>query len=131
MADHIIDTSLAVVELSADGIVRLRIKPGSKLTVASFREVFVARRAISGGVRRGVIAFVPDDMDFEIQVVNMDHYADDDAASFTAAFAIVTSASLYRRLLSLYISYFKPAFPTGAFSDEASALEWVRQHLQA
>ena len=95
------------------------------MDVEGFSEILAARKGLAEGSPARVIAFVPDDVDFDIHIMNRDHYEGQDAAAFTKAFAIVTQASLYTRLYELYAAYFKPDFPVKVFPDEAAALAWL------
>lgn len=119
------DTSLATIERDSGGTIRIRVNEGARLDVNGFKEIMDTRRRLAQGQPARVLAVLPDDIDFEVQIMNVDHYAGVDAASFTKAFAIVTPASFYTRLYQLYAAYFKPGFPVQVFPDEASAMAWL------
>lgn len=121
-----IDTSIALVERDEQGLIRLRVKPGAKLCVKGFKEVLEGRSTLADGQPACVVALLQEDMDFDIQILNVDHYEKIDATAFTRAFAIVSQSSLYIRLYELYAAFFKPAFPVQVFSDEDSALGWLK-----
>lgn len=129
MPHAVIETSIARVERDEEGLIFLRIREGTKLSVEAFAEILAARKELARGRSSGVIAIVPEDVDFDIRIMNVDHYEGQNAAAFTKAFAIVTRASLYTRLYELYAAYFKTDFPVKTFGDEASALPWVREQL--
>jgi hypothetical protein len=127
MSIRSIDTTLAVVERDAEGVIHVRVKHGVKLNVSGFHEVLVARKELAEGRRVGVLVTVPDDVDFDIRILNVDHYAMDDPKVFTKAFAVVTHTSLYTKLFDLYAAYFKTGFPVRMFNEEAPALAWIRE----
>ena len=107
----------------------MRIREGVKLTVEGFAEILAARKELAQGRPMGIIAIVPEDVDFDIKIMNVDHYEGHDSRTFTKAFAIVTQASLYTRLYELYAAFFKTDFPVKTFGDEAPAIAWVREQL--
>ena len=118
---------MATIERDAQGLIRIRVNEGARLDVNGFKEILETRRRLADGQPARVLASLPDDIDFEVQIMNVDHYAGVDATSFTKAFAIVTQASLYTRLYQLYVAYFKPSFPVQVFPDEPSALRWLTE----
>lgn len=122
---HSIDTSIAVVHRDEQGVIRIRVASGAKLDPGGFAEILAARMELAEGRPARVIALVPDDVDFDIHIMNKNHYEKVDAASFTKAFAIVTAASLYTKLYELYAAYFKPMFPVKVFPTEVAALAWL------
>ena len=129
MPHAVIETSIALVERDEEGLIFIRIGEGSKLSVEAFAEILAARKELAQGLPAGVLAIVPEDVDFDIKIMNVDHYEGQNPAAFTKAFAIVTQASLYTRLYELYAAFFKTDFPVKTFGDEASAIAWVREQL--
>ncbi|MBK8498233.1 MAG: hypothetical protein IPL52_05330 [Flavobacteriales bacterium] len=127
MNAHAIETSIARIERDPAGIIRIRVNDGARLDVGGFKEILATRQRLAGGVPARVMALLPEDVDFEVQIMNEDHYAGIDASAFTKAFAIITQASLYTRLYQLYAAYFKPGFPVQVFPDEAAALVWLAE----
>jgi len=124
-----IPTTLALVERNDAGLIFVRVHAGVKLTVEGFAEILAARKQLAQGRPAGVIATVPEDVDFDIRIMNVDHYAGEQASTYTAAFAIVTHANLYTRLYQLYAAFFKTDFPVRTFHDEEEAVRWVQEHL--
>lgn len=129
MAVSHIETTLARVERDDEGLIWIRIGEGVRLDVIGFAEILAARKELAEGRRAGVIAIVPEDIDFDVQIMQVDHHAAGDAETFTAAFAIVTGSALHTKLYNLYAAFFKTAFPVKTFGDEASAVAWVREHV--
>lgn len=125
MEPRTIDTEMALIERDEHGIIRIRVKQGQLLSVKGFGESIVARRELAEGKPARVIALVPEDTDFEIGIMSMDHYDKVDAAAFTKAFAIVTDTSLFVRMYAIYNNYFKLTFPVKIFATEAEALAWL------
>ncbi|MFZ1685965.1 MAG: hypothetical protein WAU70_00970, partial [Flavobacteriales bacterium] len=72
---------------------------------------------------------VPDDIDFELAIMNVDHHAGTNASTFTKVFAIVTQANLHKQLCALYSAFFTSGFPLRTFDDESAARAWVLEHL--
>lgn len=128
MQPQAVETSLATVERGEDGLIRIRVRLGARLTVSGFAEILQARKALAQHGPAGVIATVPDDIDFDLAILSVDHYAGIDARAFTQAFAIVSQAELHQRLCAIYNGYFKPGFPIRIFADEAEARAWVMGH---
>ncbi len=129
MPVHAIDTELATVERAEADLIHIRIRPGAKLTVEGFAEVLAARKTLARETQACVIAIVPDDIDFELDIMNVDHYAEVNASAFTKVFAIVTRADFHKQLCALYTAYFMTVFPLRVFDDESAARAWVQEHL--
>ncbi|MBP6699328.1 MAG: STAS/SEC14 domain-containing protein [Flavobacteriales bacterium] len=129
MPVHSIDTELATVERGETDLIHIRVRPGAKLTVNGFAEILAARKALARDKPAGVIAIIPDDIDFELAIMNVDHHAGTNASTFTKVFAIVTQANLHKQLCALYSAFFTTDFPLRTFDDEAVARAWVLEHL--
>ena len=124
-----IDTELATVECAEADLIHIHIRSGAKLTVNGFAEVLAARKALAEDRPAGVIAIVPEDIDFELAIMNVDHYAGGNASAFTKVFAIVTPAVFHQQLCALYTAFFQTAFPLRVFHDGSVARAWVQEHL--
>ncbi|MCB0764245.1 MAG: hypothetical protein R2815_09865 [Flavobacteriales bacterium] len=123
------DTALATIDRSEDGIIRIRFKHEVRVDVSGLAEILQARRDLAGDDRPGVMALLPEDLDFDNAILTTDHHAGSDPRTFTKAFAIVTRSHLLVRLYSIYATYFKQDFPVRTFDDEDAAVQWLHEQV--
>ena len=124
-----IETGLAIVECDETELIHVRFRPGVILSVKGLAEVRAARKQLAANKPTAVLATVPEDIDFELNVMNSDHYKGTDASSYTKVFAIVTNTKMHKELCALYATYFRTDFPLRTFDDEPSARAWLAEHM--
>ena len=127
MTGSMLDTPLAIVEAISPQRIEARIKPGSRLDVAGLAALLEARRRLAQGGRCTVLVEAPADLDFELEIMLADHYANVDASAFTRAMAIVYPGSLFHRLVKLYLAHRKDPFPYRLFTERGEAEAWLDQ----
>jgi len=129
MARKEIETAMAHLKLDERGLIFVRIKAGVRLDNGGYLENVAARKELADGNRCGVVCIIPKDMDFDVEILSMDHYSDTPVAEFTAAMAIVTGDLLYDRLFKLHAKQFLNGVPHRVFHREAEAVKWVMEQL--
>lgn len=126
MGDHTtIDTRLATLAWSEDQILEIRIKPDMPLDVAGVSEMVEQRLKMTVGTKARVMTVLIPDMDFEIQVPTTDHHQP--LATNTIAEAVVAPTNMLQKIAQMYFRYFPQSHPTGVFTDEVSARNWLNQ----
>lgn len=129
LSSHI-DTSIATVERNDQDLIEVRIRSGATLTIAGIAEILQARELLAEGQPRLVlIAFPPDEVDFELSMITLDHYRTVPMERFTRAVAWVTGNARNDQFCRLYFAYFPSPVPSAIFEDEASARSWLHQFL--
>ncbi len=99
--------------------------PGSKLSTASLREVRDARRELMGNTPYAMFSILPDDIDFELGAMSVDHLADDRRDGNFLAIAVVTRTNMIEMILKLYFSYYPLLTRLLVTDKEAEARAWM------
>lgn len=127
MTRRTIETTLGRVERVSAEQVEIRISPGVRLSTESFAATREARRELAEGRPMRVLMLLPEELDFQLDVMQVDHYKGTSAEEYTKALAIVSPETLYERLAELYFAYHPPSFPVRIFTHEADAQAWLDQ----
>lgn len=121
-----IDTAIATVERTAPDLIEVRIHPGVTLTVAGIAEILQARQRLADGEPLlALISFPPEDVDFELSMITLDHYGTVPVEHFTRAAAWVTCTPRNDQFCKLYFAYFPSPVPSAIFEDESAARAWL------
>lgn len=120
---------MAHLELGKHEIIFVRLKPDVKVTNKGYLENVAARKQLSAGRALGVVCIFPEDMDFNGEILEMDHYADEPLSNFTVAMAMVTGDLLYERLFKLHAKQYFHGVPHRVFQREADAVKWVLEQV--
>src|SRR5690349_6482765 len=95
-------TSIADIKQVRPDYVEVYYFPGCKLTTASLREVREARRRVMGNRPYAMLSILPEDLDFEMGAMNVDHLADDRSEGNIKAIAVVSGTGMLEMILKLY-----------------------------
>ena len=125
----LIDTATATVERVSAELIEVRFKPDVKLDVEGIGEVVNAKRTLCGADSPDVLAVMPPEGDFELDVLNMDHSRSHGGCP-TRRLAFAGQSPLNERLANLYFSYFPRQNETRVFHDERDARQWLDQRTE-
>ncbi len=125
MLGSAIDTLVASLLCRLDGTVEVHFKPGVKVTVAGVEEVLDARERICGKGAHPVLVTLPQELDFDLDVLMKDHYKARDLHLCTYAVAWDAGSTMNETLVELFYRYFPQQFPVRAFTTEKEAREWL------
>lgn len=98
---------------------------GCKLSTASLKEVRDARRELMGNTPYAMFSILPDDIDFELGAMSVDHLADDRRDGNFLAIAVVTRTNMIEMILKLYFSYYPLLTRLLVTDKEAEARAWM------
>jgi|694.fasta_scaffold93444_2 hypothetical protein len=126
MPDTTIVTRVATLHCREDGTVEVHFKPGVKVTVAGVEEVLDARERICGKGAHSVLVTLPEELDFDLDVLMKDHYKERELHLCTYAVAWDAGSTMNETLVELFYRYFPQQFPARAFTTEKEAREWLR-----
>lgn len=118
-------TSIARMTRVRPDYLEVMYEPGCMLTSASLKEVREARRELMGGSPYIMFSILPEDVDFELGAVNVDHLADDRRDGNFLAIAVVTRTNMIEMILKLYFSYYPLLTRLLVTDKEREAREWV------
>ena len=128
---RLIDTRIATVERVSEELIELRFKPDVKLDVKGMTEIVLAKRELSGSGDTSVLAILPPEMDFEMNVLTIDHHLANGGCGTVNRLALATASSFNERLATIYFRYHPRQSPTGIFLSEADARKWLATKLPA
>lgn len=121
-----IDTEAADLELLPNGELDLRFKANVKLTIARMDEVMEARIKLCAGCACGVLVTLPEDIDFDVNVLTSDHYQGRELDKCTYAVAWDAESEMNEELVEIFYRYFPQPFPVKIFRDQSEARDWLR-----
>lgn len=125
-----IETASAVVERVNDDLVICRYKPGVIVDASAVQANLDARKSFPGSAPYAVIGIFPEDIDFDMTLLNMDHYGDRAMDDETRVLAIVAEGRMFEQIAQLYFAYHPTHFPNQVFMHLADALVWVNEQLE-
>ena len=122
----VIVTSIARKWRSEDGIVRLVILPGSRLTVSDVAEDMATYEQVTDGIKRPFL------IDLR-QIRSMDRAARQhvvqNSSKQVAAAALLIGSPVSRILGNFFLGFNKPPTPTRLFTSQDQAMAWLQQFV--
>lgn len=103
---------------------------GCKLTSASLKEIRDARRELMGNTPYAMLSLLPEDVDFELGAMQVDHLADDRRDGNFLAIALVTRTNMIQMVLKLYFSYYPMLTRLLVTDKEHEARAWMTEQLE-
>ena len=123
------ETASAIVERVNPELVICRYKHGIKVNAAAVRENLEARMRFPGKDAYAVIGIFPEDVDFDMSLLEQNHYTDIALNEVTRVLAIVAEGALFDPIAKLYFAYHPTQFDSQVFSTEKEALAWADQWI--
>jgi hypothetical protein len=127
---NLIETPSAYVERMNRDLVVTRYKNGVKVDAAAIAENLRARMSFPGSEPYAVIGIFPEDVDFDLDLLDRDHYSDKDTSRLTRVLAIVAEGVLFEKIAHLYFAYHPPGFHAKVFRRLQEAVLWVDERLE-
>ena len=124
------ETASAVVERISPELVMCRYKQGVKADAAAVRENLAARKRFPGREPYAVVGVFPEDVDFDMSLLEHDHYGDIALNEVTQVLAIVAEGALFNPVARLYFAYHPTPFASKVFPNEAEAMAWVNARIK-
>ena len=113
-----VETPSAVVERVSPELVITRYRPGIRANAAAVKENLEARMSFPGREPYGVIGIFPEDVDFDMSLLEQDHYTDIALNEVTQVLAIVAEGALFDPIARLYFAYHPTSFASQVFPTE-------------
>lgn len=126
---QLIETRSATLERVSSDLIELRFKPDVKLDVQGLGEIVQAKRAMCRNSEMDVLAILPPDIDFELNVLQMDHHTEHGGCGLARRLALAAQSPFNERLASIYFRYHPREHATAVFLDEGDAREWLAKAL--
>ncbi len=125
-----IETASAIVERVNPDLVICRYKYGARVDARAVAENLKARMSFHGKAPYAVIGIFPESVDFEMSLIENNHYTDIALIQVTRVLAIVAEGALFDPIARLYFAYYPPEFSSGVFTTEEEARKWVNARIQ-
>lgn len=124
------ETSIAFLVRQRPDHLEVNYKPGCVLSSRGVAEVQAVRRDLMGNTPYGMLSIIPEDADFELSAMNVDHMAQDRKEGALLAVAVVTRANMIEMVLKLYFSYFPQMSRILVTDREPEARAWLDAQLR-
>ena len=125
-----IRTSVAILKRVRPDYIEAQYLPGSVLNTASLEEVQRARRDLMGTAPYCMLSIIPEDVDYTVSAMTVDHLADDRKEGALLAIAIVAHADMMELILKLYFSYYPQLNRIHVTPSEEDARQWLKAQME-
>ena len=123
------DPKTAVIHLSRDGVVIVRIHDGAYQSLEDARANLASAVAAAGGCRRPLLIDIRTAQPLDADVRH--YYSGQALVQAFLAMALLVEGSLLGRMMgNVYLRVVRPGIPTRLFVDESQAVEWLIQYRQ-
>lgn len=126
---RIIETGSAMVELVSDELVEVRFKPEVKLDVEGMGAIVAAKRDLIADRQVDILAILPPELDFELNVLSVDHHALGGGCGGAQRLALAAQSAFNLRITDIYFRYHPREHATRIFLTEEDARKWLTTKL--
>ncbi|MFZ1688059.1 MAG: hypothetical protein WAU70_11590 [Flavobacteriales bacterium] len=123
-------TAIATLVRVRPDFLQVNYRSGCILSSLGVAEVQVARRELMGNTPYGMLSIIPEDVDFELGAMNVDHMSIDRHEGLVLAIAVVARANMIQMILKLYFSYFPQMNRILVTDKEAEARSWLVAQME-
>jgi hypothetical protein len=122
-----VDTKTAVIQLSDDGLVIVRIRDGAYQSLDDAKVNLATASAATGGRRRPLLVDIRTAQPLDAAVRH--HYSGQTLVDAFLALALLVESNPFGRMMgNVYLRIARPGIPTQLFTDERRAHEWLMNH---
>jgi hypothetical protein len=101
------------------------------LSLEHLAEVQELRRSMMGSASYGTFTIIPEDVDFHMDAMRVDHLGPERTQGRVVATAVVAKASLIERLTHVYFKYYPQLQRILVTDNEDEARAWISAQLEA
>jgi predicted metal-dependent hydrolase len=123
-------TAIATLVHARTDLLEIRYDAGCTMTIATITEVQEMRRRVMDQARYGTITLIPEDVDFQMNTMKVDHAAADRSQAQILATAVVARTNMLEMLVKLYFSYYPTMHRILVTDNEAEARAWLNTQLE-
>jgi len=123
-------TTIATLSRQRPDLLEIHYDAGATLTIATMTEVQEMRRLIMEQAQYGMLTIVPEDVDFQMNTMKVDHLAADRSQAQVMATAVVAKANMVEMLVKLYFSYYPALHRILVTDNESEARTWLNVQLE-
>ncbi|MGV9010968.1 MAG: hypothetical protein ACOH13_00095 [Flavobacteriales bacterium] len=124
------ETRTAVVHRVSPDLVVCRYKPGAIVDAEAVAENLQARLGFPGSEPYGVVGIFPEDVEFDMSVLDKDHYKKTVLNDVTQVLALVAHGELFDTIARMYLAMHPTKFASQVFRMELDAFFWVNGRIQ-
>jgi len=122
---HGVDTKTAVIHLSEDGLVIVRIRNGAYQSLEDAKTNLMTAVAATAGSRRPLLVDIRTAKPLDADARH--HYSGQTLVDAFSVLALLVDASPFGRMMgNVYLRIARPGIPTQLFSDETQAVTWLK-----
>ena len=113
--------------LGEDGILRCICQPGIAIELSAAKEQTDTAKSLSGDKHRPILVDIRD-----IRFIDKEsrtHYSSQEIADGFVATGLVVGSPVSRMIGTFFLGLNKALLPTKIFSNEAEAIEWLKQYV--
>lgn len=123
------ETASAIVEREHSELAICRYHSGARVDATALGENLKARMRVPGREAYAVIAIFPEDVDFDMHLLEEHLYTDLSLNEVTQVLAIVAKGDLYEPIASLYSMNHLTSISNRVFRTEEEARAWVEMRI--
>jgi len=121
------DTQTAVIHLSVDGLVIVRIRDGAYQSLDEAKVNLATAVAATAGRRRPLLVDIRTAQPLDAEARHL--YSGQTLVDGFLALALLVDSSPFGRMMgNVYLRIARPGIPTQLFTDEPRAVEWLMKH---
>jgi hypothetical protein len=121
------DTKTAVIHLSDEGVVIVRIRDGAYQSLDDAKTNLATALAATAGRRRPLLVDIRTAQPLDADARH--HYSGQTLVDGFLALALLIESSPFGRMMgNVYLRVARPGIPTQLFADERRAVEWLTKH---
>jgi|KBSSwiStaDraftv2_1062776.scaffolds.fasta_scaffold00947_9 hypothetical protein len=121
------DNETAVIHLSVEGLVNVRIRDGAYQSVDDAKANLAAAVAATAGRRRPLLVDIRTAQPLDAEARHL--YSGQTLVDGFLALALLVDSSPFGRMMgNVYLRIARPGIPTQLFNDEPRAVEWLMKH---
>ncbi len=123
-------TSVALLKRLRPDYIEVEYLSGCVFNTAAMVEVQQARRELMGTTPYSMLSIVPEDVDYELSAMNVDHLAVDRKEGALLAIAVVTHANMMELVMKLYFSYYPQLSRIKVTASEDEGRKWLTAQME-
>src|SRR5262245_1262954 len=121
------DTTTAIIQLSDDGLVIVRIRDRAHQSVEDTKANLAAAMSATAGRRRPLLVDIRTALPLDAEARH--HYMGQTLVDSFSAMALLVESSPFGRMMgNVYLRVARPGIPTQLFNDESLAARWLITH---
>lgn len=122
-------TTIATLTRVRMDLLEIRYDPGCVLAADHMAEVQEMRRDMMVDRPYGMLTIIPEDVDFNMDAMRVDHLAKDRSLGRIVATAVVAKASMIEQLVNIYFKFFPQLHRVLVTDKEAEARTWLLSQM--